>query len=146
MEFIPHDRDKYVAEFLRLVKPGGHLVISTENGLFSIDNYTRPAFPLFRRRTMIDKNLPYGMTYFELRRWIRRSPRQVEDLSVRNLFNSVDKLTARRQAAGQTTAAKVLRSVNGVVKACCRAAGVPSDILLPYATYIFRVLPLQARR
>ena len=98
LEFIPHDRELYVLDFLRLLRSGGHLVISTENGLFPIDYYTRCAFPLFRRKTMIERSQPFGTTYFELRRWVRQSPRHVEDISAMNLFNSVDKLAARRQS------------------------------------------------
>ncbi len=139
MEFIPEDRDRYVLDFLRLIRPGGHLVISTQNGLFPLDYYTRKWFPLFRRKAMVAANLPYGVTYFELMRWIRKSPRQVENLSARNLFNSVDKLSSRIEAAGRVRTARALRVTNRAFKACCRALGVPSDILLPYATYLFRV-------
>ena len=138
LEFIPQDREKYVLDFVRLLTPGGHLVISTENGLFPVDYYTRRAFPLLRRKTMIERNQPFGSTYFELRRWVRQSPRQVEDISVMNLFNSVDKLIARRQRDGRTVVAMLLRTVNSVVKSSCRWIGVPSDILLPYGIYVFR--------
>ena len=139
MEFIPHNRDRYVLDLLRLLKPGGHLVISTENGLFPVDYYTRRFLPLFRRKTMISKNLPYGATYFELRTWIRNSPRKVEDLSVLNRFNSIDKFAARQQDAGRAMTASLIRSINSFVKTSCRIAGVPSDVFLPYAIYVFRV-------
>jgi 2-polyprenyl-3-methyl-5-hydroxy-6-metoxy-1,4-benzoquinol methylase len=139
LEFIPRDRDRYILDFLRLVKPGGHLVVSTENGLFPVDYYTRKALPLFRRASMIGKNLPYGSTYFELLSWIRRSPRTVENLSTRNWFNSIDKLSARKRAAGHTVVAAALSGSNRVLKSGCRAIGIPADVFLPYATYLFRV-------
>lgn len=139
LEFIPRERERYVLDFLRLIRPGGHLVVSTENGLFPIDYYTRKRVPLLRRDAMIRDNLPYGSTYFELRSWVRRSPRTVEDLSVRNWFNSLDKLAARQRAAGNALAATALGGFNALLKSCCRVAGVPADIFLPYATYLFRV-------
>lgn len=139
MEFIPTDRAAYVLDFLRVIRPGGHLVISTENGLFPRDYYSKKLFPVFRRKAMIEQNLPYGVTYFELLKWVRQSPRETEDLSVRNWFNSVDKLAARKRAGGRKLTAGLLDGANRIVKGVCRMIGVPSDILLPYAIYIFRV-------
>jgi 2-polyprenyl-3-methyl-5-hydroxy-6-metoxy-1,4-benzoquinol methylase len=140
MEFIPSDRCRYVLDFLRLLKPGGHLVISTENGLFPRDYYTGRVLPLFRRKTMIEANQPYGATYFELRRWIRQSPRRIKDKAVLNLFNSVDKLVSRQQLAGRKTLATALRAANRFFRSSCRAFGVPSDIFLPYGIYIFQAV------
>jgi 2-polyprenyl-3-methyl-5-hydroxy-6-metoxy-1,4-benzoquinol methylase len=139
MEFIPHHRHKYVLDFLRLIKPGGHLIISTENGIFPWYYYTKELFPFFRRKTMVRENLPYGITYFELLRWIRQSPVRVDDLCIKNRFNSIDKLTARQRTEGRAAMANVLGTGNWLLKRACSLMGVPSDILLPYATYIFRV-------
>jgi SAM-dependent methyltransferase len=139
LEFIPFDRDRYVHEMLRVLRPGGHLVISGENGLFPFDYYTRQVAPRLRRRAMIARNLPYGVDYFELLRWLKSGPRPVENLSTRNWFNSVDKLATRQAEAGRSLTGGFLRLANGALRSLCRTAGLPSDILLPYAMFIFRV-------
>lgn len=138
-EFIPHYRKEYVWELLQLLKPGGILVISTENGLFPVDYYTRQWFMRLRRKHAVANNVPYGLDYFELCKWVRGSPRQVSNLCPLNLFNSVDKLVERKRSAGQYMQAGLVGAVNTVFKGVCRAIRVPSDIVMPYATYIFRV-------
>jgi 2-polyprenyl-3-methyl-5-hydroxy-6-metoxy-1,4-benzoquinol methylase len=139
MEFIPRDRHLYLLDLLRLLRVGGCLVISTENGLYPLDYYTRCLLPLWRRKTMIEKNLPYGVTYFELLRWIRGSPRSVENLGVRNWFNSMDKRAAGLAATGRPVLARGVESANRLFKSACRLLGIPSDVFLPYTTFIFRV-------
>lgn len=62
-EFIPARRNEYVRELARVIRPGGYLVISSENGLYPVDYYTRKVFPLWRRATMVRMNVPYGVTY-----------------------------------------------------------------------------------
>jgi 2-polyprenyl-3-methyl-5-hydroxy-6-metoxy-1,4-benzoquinol methylase len=136
-EFIPARRDAYIRDLARLIKPGGHLVISTENGLFPIDYYTRKLFPLFRREEMVRLNVPYGMTYFELRRWVSEGGRTFKDLSLLNWFNSIDHFVQRRRAAGQVFVPMAFGAANTVLKAVSRLVGLPSQVFLPYTTFIF---------
>lgn len=135
IEFIPFHRPLYVKEFLRVLKVGGFLIISGENGMFPRNYYTKMWFPRFRRSEAIQKNQPFGTTHGELQRWIRESVYRVEDLSTRNYFNSFDKLSDR---IIQPKVSSIVRALNTVFKACCRLIQVPSDIFLPYSTFIFQ--------
>lgn len=136
-EFIPADREAYVRELVRVIRPGGHLVVSTENGLYPRDYYTRRWFPLWRRREMQRQNVPYGMTYFELRRWLRASGRRLVDRSVLNEFNSLDNFIARRDRDSRGT--KLVATANDLVKRVFRVLGLPSQLLFPYTTFIFEL-------
>jgi ubiquinone/menaquinone biosynthesis C-methylase UbiE len=138
-EFIPSRRDEYVRELTRVIRPGGHLVLSTENGLYPVDYYTRRLFPLWRRTTMRRLNVPYGMTYFELRRWVQASGRSVKDLSLDNRFNSLDHFIARRRQDGGARLAAVAGMVNAVLKGACRVVRLPSQIFFPYTTFMFEL-------
>jgi 2-polyprenyl-3-methyl-5-hydroxy-6-metoxy-1,4-benzoquinol methylase len=137
LEFIPRDREAYVRDFFRLVKPGGHVVISTENGLFPVDYYSRRWFSVFRRKTMIEKNLPYGSTYFELARWARRSGRKIRETGLGDWFNSIDKWVARK---GRGAGVRAVDYGNRMFKLLCRRLRIPSDVFLPYGVYAFQVL------
>jgi len=138
-EFIPMRRDEYVRELVRVLRPGGHLVVSTENGLFPVDYYTRRLFPLFRRAHMRRTNAPYGLTYFELKRWLRKTGRQVKDLSKANAFNSLDHFVARKREAGGGMVVEAANLVNAALKGSCRAVGVSSQIFFPYTTFMFEL-------
>lgn len=138
-EFIPSRRGEHVRELTRVIRPGGHLVLSTENGLYPVDYYTRRLFPLWRRTTMRRLNVPYGMTYFELRRWVRSSGRSVKDLSLDNRFNSLDHFIARRRQDGATRTAAAAGVVNALLKGTCRLVRLPSQIFFPYTTFIFEL-------
>ncbi len=138
-EFIPSRRDQYVRELVRVLRPGGHLVLSTENGLFPIDYYTRRLFPLFRRSLMRKINAPYGLTYFELKRWLRMTGRQVNDLSKSNAFNSMDHFIARRREAGGGVVVEAANLANTALKGACRALGLSSQIFFPYTTFMFEL-------
>jgi SAM-dependent methyltransferase len=138
-EFIPTRRDEYIRELVRVLRPGGHLVLSTENGLFPIDRYSRSWLPLLRRAEMRRRNLPYGLTYFELRRWLHATGRVVHDLSTVKAFNSIDHFIARKRAAGGGTVVALARFCNAALKGVSRVLGVPSQVFLPYATFIFEV-------
>lgn len=139
LEFIPSDRETYIVDLISLLKPGGLLVISTENGLFPQDYYTGQLLPLLRRKAARRRNWPYGLTWFELRRWARQSPALVSDLSVENRFNSIDKLAERTSAAGNQTIGAALTIANRLYKNACSWIGVPSGLLFPYTTFILRV-------
>lgn len=138
-EFIPYNRKDYIVDLLRIVKSSGLLIISTENGLFPVDYYTCQLFSRFRRKTAISKNLPYGMTYFELLGWLNFSTRKVTDISKKNVFNSLDKLSERKMREGRNVSALLVMWINAVFKRCCRLASIPSDIFLPYTTFILQV-------
>jgi 2-polyprenyl-3-methyl-5-hydroxy-6-metoxy-1,4-benzoquinol methylase len=138
-EFIPARREEHVRELVRMLRPGGHLVISTENGLYPFDYYTRQVFPLWRRAEMQRRNVPYGMTYFELRRWLRACGRPVVDLSLREHFNSLDHFIARRRQAGGGVVPAVAQVANAVLKRACRLVGVPSQVCFPYTTFVFEL-------
>jgi len=138
-EFIPSRRDEYVRELVRVLRPSGHLVLSTENGLFPVDYYTRKLFPLWRRDEMRRLNVPYGMTYFELRRWVRACGRPVNDLSLANRFNSLDHFVARRRESGARFTAMTADVVNTTLKGICRFVRIPSQIFFPYTTFMFEV-------
>ena len=139
MEFIPFNRKEYVVELLRLVKPSGLLIVSTENGLFPSDYYTGQLFPFFRRKDQISNNRPYGITYFEFLSWIKFSTRNVTDLSKENIFNSFDKLKKRNTEEGKNVSASLVGALNTILKWFCRLIFIPSDIFLPYTTFIIRV-------
>lgn len=139
LEFIPFQREEYISDLLRLIKPGGIFVVSTENGLFPIDYYTGQWFPLFRRRNAIAKNHPYGLTYFELLRWINNAEIDVINASKNNDFNSCTKLVQRMKKAGNNRKVYIIESLNNILSRLCRLVGVPSDIFMRYATYIFVV-------
>ncbi len=138
-EFIPSRRDEYIRELVRVLRPGGHLVLSTENGLFPVDYYTRRLFPLFRRAQMRRLNVPYGLTYFELKRWLRATGRAVVDLSKTNTFNSMDHFVARRRESGGGAIVEIAHLGNTALKRCCRVFGVPSQIFFPYTTFMFEL-------
>ncbi len=138
-EFIPTRRDEYVRELVRVLRPGGQLVVSTENGLFPVDYYTRELFPLFRRAKMRRMNVPYGVTYFELKRWLRNTGRQVKDLSKSNAFNSMDHFVARKREAGGGMIAETANLMNAALKGTCRAVGLSSQIFFPYTTFMFEL-------
>jgi SAM-dependent methyltransferase len=138
-EFIPARRDEHIWELARVLRPGGHLVLSTENGLFPVDRYTGAWFTLLRRAEMRRRNLPYGLTYFELRRWLDGTGRKVHDLSKANAFNSIDHFVARRRAARKSAVAGLAHLGNAALKSACRTLGVPSQILLPYGTFVFEL-------
>lgn len=138
-EFIPLRRDEYVRELVRVLRPGGHLVLSTENGLFPVDYYTRQLFPLFRRAHMRRINAPYGLTYFELKRWLRKTGREVKDLSKSNAFNSIDHFVNRRREAGGGFVAEAANLANTALKSSCRAIGLSSQIFFPYTTFMFEL-------
>lgn len=138
LEFIPAQRAAHVAELVRLVRPGGLLVVSGENGAFPRDYYTGLWLPYWRRRGCVARNLPYGATWRELREWVAGAGRRWADLSVENRFNSIDKL-AERLAHRRPRAAAMVRGAGRVAKAVARRAGVPVDVLLPYATWVFRI-------
>jgi 2-polyprenyl-3-methyl-5-hydroxy-6-metoxy-1,4-benzoquinol methylase len=138
-EFIPQRRDDYVRELVRVLRPDGHLVLSTQNGLYPVDYYTRAWFPLFRRRKMVRDNLPYGSTYFELRRWARSSGRKLVDRSVLNEFNSMDNVIARRRESSPGGVTEVLGFCNALLKGTCRVLRVPSQLLFPYTTFLFQL-------
>jgi len=139
LEFIPEGRAEHVCDWVRVVRPGGLLVISAENGWFPRDYYSGMLLPRLRRRTCIATNRPFGPTWRELRRWAAASGRKIDDLSVENRFNSIDKLAARVHARGHRRLGGVLRTANRWLKECCARIGVPVDVLLPYATSVFRV-------
>jgi 2-polyprenyl-3-methyl-5-hydroxy-6-metoxy-1,4-benzoquinol methylase len=139
MEFIPFNRKEYIIELLRLVKASGLLIISTENGLFPFDYYTGQMFPIFRRKNEISNNRPYGITYFELLGWAKSSTRKVTDLSKKNIFNSFDKLEKRKMEEGRNVSASFVCGLNTLLKWSCRLISIPSDIFLPYTTFILRV-------
>lgn len=138
-EFIPDRREAYVRELARVLRPGGHLVISTENGLYPVDYYTRRWFPLLRRKAMRRLNVPYGLTWFELGRWLRNTGRRVVDLSKANAFNSMDHFVARRRERGGGVVVEAAAAGNAVLKAACRTVGLPSQIFFPYTTFIFEL-------
>jgi 2-polyprenyl-3-methyl-5-hydroxy-6-metoxy-1,4-benzoquinol methylase len=139
MEFIPRARREYVQDMVRLLRPGGTLVISGSNGHYPRDYYSGAWFPYFRRREMQARNLPFGLTYPELKSWVKGSGRRIDDLSTRNWFNSVDNLAARQRHAGRHGLSSALQVGNKLLKSVCTTARVPSCALLPYATYLFRV-------
>ena len=138
-EFIPSERQAYLRELVRVTRPGGHVVLSTENGLYPRDYYTRLWFPLLRREKMRRLNVPYGLTYFELRRWLRATGRRVVDRSVRNEFNSLDNFVARRRLTGSRLLASASAVANAGVKGAFRLIGLPSQLLFPYTTFVFEV-------
>lgn len=138
LEFIPSGRDAYIGEMLRVLKPGGHLVVSTENGNFPLDYYTRMPLPRLRRQRARSQNWPYGVTWRELHSWAT-ARRGVRDLSPENRFNSFDKLASRLQVAGRIHTARLLGNMNLAFRGMCRAVGIPSDVFLPYSTFVFQV-------
>jgi 2-polyprenyl-3-methyl-5-hydroxy-6-metoxy-1,4-benzoquinol methylase len=138
LEFIPRNRDACIRELLRIVEPGGLLVLSTQNGWFPRDYYTGLWFPRLRRRHCLAQNLPYGATWLEIRRWAAASGRSVRDLSIDNRFNSLDKL-ARRWTHRRRPVAALLRGVNAALGHGCRTLRLPSDVFLPYATWVLQV-------
>ncbi len=138
MEFIPTGRQQYVEEMIRVLKPGGLLVVSTENGLFPLDYYTRMPLPRLRRRRAQAHKLPYGLTWRELRTWAR-SRGGVRDLSPENRFNSIDKTAATLRLRGHTHLSRLLSGANVAFRGACRVVGLPSDIFLPYSTFVFEV-------
>ena len=137
LEFIPERREAYVRELIRVVRAGGHLVISTENGLFPRDYYTRQLLPRLRRRRARERAWPYGLTWFELRSWLRASGRPVRDLLIENRHNSIDKALEHGRVRG--LAARLLAGLNEAYKGACSRLGVPAGLLLPYATYFFEI-------
>jgi 2-polyprenyl-3-methyl-5-hydroxy-6-metoxy-1,4-benzoquinol methylase len=138
LEFIPRNRDACIRELLRLVEPGGLLVLSTQNGWFPRDYYTGLWFPRLRRSHCLAQNLPYGATWLEIRRWAAASGRSVRDLSIDNRFNSLDKL-ARRWMHRRRPVAALLRGANAAFRQGCRTLRLPSDVFLPYATWVLQV-------
>ncbi len=139
LEFIPEGRAEHVRDWIRVLRASGVLVISAENGWYPRDYYTGMLLPRLRRRACISTNRPYGPTWRELRCWARDSGRQIEDLSVENRFNSIDKLAARMQARAHRQLGGALRTANRLFKQGCTWVGVPADVLLPYMTCVFRV-------
>jgi 2-polyprenyl-3-methyl-5-hydroxy-6-metoxy-1,4-benzoquinol methylase len=139
MEFIPEKRGQYVLEMMRVIKRGGHLIISTENGYFPVDYYSGMVFTIFRRKRAIEKNLPYGLTYFEMLRWVRASNRYTSNLCWANLYNSFDKLATKELSRDRPVKARAIRYANSCFRAVCRLLRLPSDLFLPYATYFFRI-------
>ncbi|MBL8272588.1 MAG: class I SAM-dependent methyltransferase [Xanthomonadales bacterium] len=139
LEFIPERRAEHVRDWVRVLRRDGLLVISAENGWFPRDYYSGMLLPRLRRRTCIATNRPFGPTWRELRCWAAASGRMIDDLSVENRFNSIDKLAARVHARGHRRLGGVLRTANRWLKQCCSRIGVPADVLLPYATSVFRV-------
>ncbi len=139
LEFIPDRRQDHVRDWVRLLRPAGLLVISAENGLFPRDYYTGLLLPRLRRRHCIAQNKPYGPTWLELRRWVLDDHRRVVDLSAQNRFNSIDKLAVRLRQRGRDRLARVLGAGNRGFKAACTALGLPADLFLPYATWVFEV-------
>lgn len=138
MEFIPDHRREYFEEMLRVLRPGGLLVVSTENGLFPVDYYTHMPFPRLRRQRARERNWPYGLTWWEIRKWIGSRP-GVRDLSPENRFNSLDKLEAKLTRNGHGRIARAVSLVNTGFRGACRAAGIPSDVFMPYSTFVFRL-------
>jgi SAM-dependent methyltransferase len=136
LEFIPRRRADYVRELVRVLAPGGVLVVSTENGWFPRDYYTKMWWPRLRRRACLDGNMPYGLTWPELRGWVREADPALRDLSPQNRFNSLDKLALRWRDRAPIFA-DGLSALNRAVKRVCRWLRLPSDVFLPYATYLF---------
>lgn len=137
LEFIPSNREQYIHEWCRVLKPEGFLVISTENGWFPRDYYTRMWLPRLRRKQAIKSNAPYGASYLEIRKWIKSNGGAFKDISRQNHFNSIDKLARRVE---NPILGRALGSCNHLFKTGCRGIWIPSDVFLPYATFIFQKL------
>ena len=88
LEFIRSSREQYVRDWYRVLKIGGFLVISTENCWFPRDYYTDMWLPRLRRKQAKKKNMPYGASYLEIRKWIKSNGGYFKDISSRLLKNS----------------------------------------------------------
>lgn len=144
LEFIPSGRQAHVRDWVRLLRPSGLLVVSAENGWFPRDYYTGMPLTRLRRRHCIARNLPYGPTWLELRRWVFDTRERIVDRSAENRFNSIDKLAARLRARGRRRLATALGAGNAALKGCCALLGLPADVFMPYATWVFQVDTQQA--
>lgn len=137
LEFIPLNREQYIRDWCRVLDYEGFLVISTENGWFPRDYYTRMWLPRLRRRYAMKNNAPYGASYLEIKKWVRSDGVPFRDISRQNHFNSIDKLVRR---VDSPLLGRTLSAFNRMFKTGCRGVWVPSDVFMPYATFIFQKL------
>lgn len=138
LEFIPERRPQYVRELVRVVAPGGLLVVSGANGWFPRDYYTGMVLPRLRRAACRRRNLPYGATWLELRAWVRDHGRPLEELTARAGMDSLTKLADRWRRSRQPLA-PLAGGARRIARWLARATGVPVDVVLPYATWVFRL-------
>lgn len=139
LEFIPFNRESYIHDLVRLVKPSGLLIISTENGFYPYDYYTKAILPRLRKKHMVSMNYPYGSTYFELVNWLKSNSRNIRDLNTENKFNSIDKRIENKNKQSKRNTALAIKSINYVFKKTCKLFSIPSDIFLPYNTFVFQI-------